>query len=70
MSPWGLETQVRPKNLLQNITMPNNISSINYSLKSVPVPPDLEVLPLEGPEQKLIISGSYSLISGKAGIPH
>ena len=45
------------------LTMPNNIYSMKYSLKSVPVPPDVEVLPLAVPDQKLIISGSYSLIS-------
>ena len=38
---------------------------MKYSLESVPVSPDVEVLPLAVPEQKLIISGSYSLISGK-----
>ena len=54
---------------MTNFTMPNNISSMKYSLKLVPVPPDVEVLPLAVPEQKLIISGSYSLNSGKAGIP-
>ena len=61
---------VRKKFQMTNRTMLNNISSLKYSLKSVPVPPDLEVLPLEGPEQKLIISGSCRLIFGKAGIPH
>ena len=61
---------VRKKFQMTNLTMPNNISSMKYSLKSVPVPPDVEVLPLAVPEQELIISGSYSLISGKAGIPH
>ena len=54
---------------MTNLTIPNNISSMKYALKSVPVPPDVEVLPLAVPDQKLIISGSYSLISGKAGIP-
>ena len=54
---------------MTNLTMPNNISSMKYSLKSVPVPPDVEVLPLAVPEQKLIIFGSYSLNSRKAGIP-
>ena len=60
---------VSKKFQMTNLTMPNNISSMKYSLKSVAVPPDVEVLPLAVHEQKKIISGSYSLISGKAGIP-
>ena len=56
---------VRKKFKMPYLTMPNNISSMKYSLKLVPVPPDVEVLPLAVPEQKLIISGGYSLISGK-----
>ena len=60
---------VRKKFKITNLSTPMDIFSMKYSLKSVPVPPDVEVLPLEVPEQKLIISGSYSLISGKAGIP-
>ena len=54
---------------MTNLTMPNNMSSVKYSLKLVPVPPDVEVLPHGVPEQKLIISGSYSLNYEKAGIP-
>ena len=60
---------VRKKFQMTNLTMPNNSCSMKYSLESVPVSPDVEVLPLAVPEQKLIISGSYSLNSGKADMP-
>ena len=60
---------VSKKFQMTNLTMPNNISFMKNSLKLVPVPPDVEVLPLAVPEQKLIISGSYSLNSGKADMP-
>ena len=46
-------------------TIPNNIYLAKIAVKLAPGVPDVEVLPLAVPEQKLIISGSYSLISGK-----
>ena len=49
--------------------MPTNIYVAKDAPKSIPGLPEVEDLPIAVPEQKLIISGSYSLISGKAPIP-
>ena len=50
-------------------TIPNNTYSAKVALKSAPGAPDVEALPLAVPEHELIISGSYSLNSGKVGTP-
>ena len=60
---------IRKKLQMTSYSIPNNIFLPKVAVKLAPVPPDVEVLPLAVPEQKLIISGSYSLISGKVGIP-
>ena len=54
---------------MTNFDMPNNVSSMKYALKPVPGLADVGVPPLAVPGQKLIISGNYSLISGKPPIP-
>ena len=50
-------------------TIPNSPYSAKVAVKSTPGLPDVEVLPLAVPRHKSVISGSYSLISGKVGIP-
>ena len=54
---------------MSTYTIPNNIYLAKIAVKLAPGVPDVEVLPLAVPEQKLIISGSYSLNFGRAGIP-
>ena len=73
-SAWWLDsTQIagvaRKKLQMTSYTIPNNIYFAKITLKSAPGAPDVEALPLAVPEHELIISGSYSLNSGKAGIP-
>ena len=55
----------RKKLQITTYTIPNNIFLAKIAVKLAPGVPDVEVLLLAVPEQKLIISGSYSLISGK-----
>ena len=45
--------------------IPSNTYLAKVAVKSAPGVPDVEALPLEVPEHDLLISGSYSLISGK-----
>ena len=49
-------------------TITNNTSLAKVAVKSAPGAPDVEALPLEVPEHDLIISGSYSLNSGKGSM--
>ena len=61
---------VAPKKLLMT---PDTIPNINYlakfAIKSTPGLVDVEVLTLAVPGHRGVISGSYSLISGKLPIP-
>ena len=50
-------------------TIPNNTYLAKVAVKSTPGLADAEVLPLAVPGHKVVISGSYSLISGKLPIP-
>ena len=50
-------------------TFPNNTYLAKIAVGSAPGAPDVKALPPAVPEHDLIISGSYSLNSGKAGIP-
>ena len=50
-------------------TILKNTYLAKVAVKSAPGVPDVEALPLEVPEPDLLISGSYSLISGKPPIP-
>ena len=50
-------------------TIPNCPYSVKFSVKSTTGLPDVEVLPLAVSRHKSVIAGSYSLISGKVGIP-
>ena len=49
-------------------TIPNNTYLAKVAVDSAPGAPDVEALPLEVPEHDLIISGSYSLNSGKGSM--
>ena len=49
--------------------IPNNTYLGQVAAESAPGAPDVEDLPLAVSEHDLIISGSYSLNSGKVGTP-
>ena len=73
-SAWRLDCiqiagVARKKLQMTSYTIPTNTYSAKVVVKLAPGVPDVEALPLAVPEHVLIISGSYSLISGKAPIP-